>query len=108
MKTIKWIFSSYTSSVPSTTFVFSHKCLPFGFDMAEFVPTQLNAEEQDKHNPPLPGIILLFQKSVIEKFACNYFQTKPSEQLRGMHPKLQPSDFVPKFPSLRSLKAEIQ
>ena len=45
---------------------------------------------------------------MIEKFAYNYFQTKPSEQLRGMHPKLQPSDFVLKFPSLRSLKAEIQ
>ena len=76
--------------------------------MAEFVPTQLNAEEQDEHNPPSPGAILLFQKSLIEKFGYNYFQTKPSEQLRGMHPKLQPSDFLPKFPSLRSLKAEIQ
>ena len=63
MKTIKWIFSSDTSGVPSTTWVFSHKCLSFGFDMAEFVPTQLNAEEQDKHNPPSSGVILLFQKS---------------------------------------------
>ena len=109
LNTIQWIYSTYSSGVPSTTWIFQHKFLPFGSDMAEFFPVNLVSETQDEQqDPSSPGVVFVLDKTGIQKFGWNYFKTPPAKQLKGMHPSIRKQDFIPNFSSLNSIKADIE